>query len=93
MKIEWKLKRELSNEICIGTMEYKSKQCIGTIEISVEDNILFGKIISYRGDKINDLILYQGETQEELEKDFKEAVEDYVEIREMKNSKKCCFEV
>ena len=82
MKIRWKMLGTLNDEDCIGTMEWESKQCIGTVENSVEDNILFGKIISYKGKQINDLILYQGETQKELEEDFKEAVEDYIEIVE-----------
>ena len=82
MKIKWKMLDILDNEDCIGTMEWESKQCIGTIEESIGGDMLFGKVISYRGDKINDLILYQGETQEELEEDFKEAVEFYIEIVE-----------
>ena len=45
----------------------------GSIEVSVEDKCLFGQV-----EFINDLVSYEGNTIEELEASFKEAVEDYL---------------
>jgi predicted HicB family RNase H-like nuclease len=45
----------------------------GSIEYSKEDEVLFGKV---KG--IQALISYEGKTGRELEKDFKEAIEDYL---------------
>jgi len=46
----------------------------GSIEYSREDNLFFGKVIGIRS-----LISYEGKTGEELEKDFQEAVNSYLE--------------
>jgi predicted HicB family RNase H-like nuclease len=46
---------------------------IGSVEISIEDKCLYGKI-----EFINDLVTYQGQTVDELENAFKESVDDYL---------------
>ena len=45
----------------------------GSIEVSTEDNCLFGKLQFIRA-----LVNYEGETVSELEKAFQEAVDDYL---------------
>lgn len=52
-------------------LEYKGYT--GSIEFSREDGLLCGKVLGIRG-----LISYEGRTGEELEKDFKEAVDEYL---------------
>ena len=52
-------------------LEHRGYQ--GTIEYSVEDNILFGKVVGIRG-----LISYEGETLAGLKADFVEAIDDYL---------------
>jgi predicted HicB family RNase H-like nuclease len=46
----------------------------GSIEVSTEDNCLFGKLQFIRS-----LVNYEGQTVAELEKAFQEAVDDYLE--------------
>lgn len=46
---------------------------IGSIEISLEDNVLFGSLLY-----INDLITYEGKDIQELRQAFEEAVDDYI---------------
>ncbi|NVZ24859.1 type II toxin-antitoxin system HicB family antitoxin [Pseudomonas gingeri NCPPB 3146 = LMG 5327] len=53
-------------------MHYKGYY--GSIEASVEDNCLFGKLQFIRA-----LVSYEGQTVAELETAFKEAVEDYLD--------------
>ncbi len=53
-------------------LKYKGYE--GSIEFDTDDEILFGKILF-----INDLVLYEGNTIAELKKDFKLAVDDYIE--------------
>lgn len=48
---------------------------IGSVDFSLEDQILFGSLLH-----INDLVTYEGETIQELEKAFQEAVEEYIEL-------------
>ncbi len=55
----------------------KYKEYLGSINYSKEETLFFGKI---RG--INDLVTYEGESKEELEMAFKEAVEDYLKSME-----------
>jgi len=50
---------------------YKDYQ--GSVKVSVEDNCLHGKI-----EFITDLVTYEAETVEKLEKEFKIAVDDYI---------------
>jgi len=52
-------------------LEYKGYT--GSIEYSKEDDLLFGKVLGIQG-----LISYEGKTGKELEKDFKEAINDYL---------------
>lgn len=55
------------------TLTYKGY--IGSIEISDEDNCLFGKVLDLPKDT---MISYEGETVSELKEDFKGAVDDYM---------------
>jgi len=52
----------------------KHKDFIGSVDFSIEDGILFGKLLF-----INDLITYEAETLTGLKAEFKAAVEDYIE--------------
>jgi predicted HicB family RNase H-like nuclease len=52
-------------------MEYKG--FYGSVEASIEDGCLFGKL-----EFIDPLVNYEGETVSELEAAFREAVEDYL---------------
>lgn len=53
-------------------LEYKAYK--GTVEYSKADNCLFGKVIGLG----NALITYQGDTIDELRKDFEDGVESYI---------------
>lgn len=53
-------------------LEYKGYK--GTIEYSKEDDLLFGKVFGIRG-----LISYEGKTGNELEKDFQDAIDNYLD--------------
>ena len=50
---------------------------VGSIEYSKEDGLFFGKVQDIRS-----LVSYEGQTIEELEKDFREAVDDFLEMCE-----------
>lgn len=52
----------------------KHKAYLGSVEFSAEDGILHGKIIG-----INDLVTFEADSVNELQKVFNEAVEDYLE--------------
>lgn len=54
-------------------MNYKGY--IGSIEVSEEDNCLFGKVLALPHDT---MITYEGETVAELRADFHGAVDDYL---------------
>ncbi|HBG79736.1 type II toxin-antitoxin system HicB family antitoxin [Petrimonas sulfuriphila] len=56
----------------MGQLKYKGY--VGSVEYSEEDNCLYGKVFGMH----NDLISYEGETVEELKKDFEGAIEDYL---------------
>ena len=56
-----------------NTMEYKGY--IGSVEFSEADQILFGKVQG-----IHSLISYEGTTVSELIKDFRGAVDDYLDL-------------
>ncbi len=47
----------------------------GTVEYSEVDDCLFGKVVGIRS-----LILYEGNSLDELKKDFYEAVDDYLDL-------------
>lgn len=54
-------------------LEYKGYK--GSVEYSKEDNCLFGKVQGMS----KDLIIYEGQTLEELRKDFEAGVDSYLE--------------
>lgn len=54
-------------------LEYKGYK--GSVEYSKEDNCLFGKVQGMS----KALILYEGQTLDELRKDFKEGIDSYIE--------------
>ncbi|HED4459935.1 type II toxin-antitoxin system HicB family antitoxin [Pasteurella multocida] len=56
-----------------NVLEYK--EFIGSVDFSLEDNILFGTILY-----INGLITYEANTLEELKIEFEAAVDDYIEF-------------
>lgn len=56
-------------------MTYKGY--IGNIEVSEEDNCLFGKVLDLPD---NTLISYEGETVAELREDFHTSVDDYLAL-------------
>lgn len=47
----------------------------GTVEVSIEDDVLHGKILH-----INDLVTYEADTPADLKAEFIAAVEDYLEF-------------
>lgn len=55
------------------TLGYKGY--VGSIEVSDEDNCLFGKVLDLPKDT---MISYEGETVAELKEDFKGAVDDCI---------------
>lgn len=57
----------------MNTMSYKGY--VGSIEVSEEDNCLFGKVLALPRDT---MITYEGETVSELREDFHGAVDDYI---------------
>lgn len=57
----------------MNTMKYKGY--VGSIEVSEEDNCLYGKVLALPHDT---MITYQGETVTELREDFHGAVDDYL---------------
>ncbi len=58
----------------MSTNVLKYKDFIGSIEVSTEDKCLFGKLLY-----VNDLVTYEAKTISALEKEFKKAVNDYLE--------------
>lgn len=52
----------------------KYQDYISTVEYSTEDRIFHGKV-----EMINDLVTFEAENSKDLEKNFQEAVEDYLE--------------
>ncbi len=51
------------------------KDYIGSVELSPEDGILYGKVLGIRA-----LISYEGTTVSELISDFQGAIDDYLEM-------------
>ena len=47
----------------------------GTVDYSLEDDILYGKIMD-----VNSSISYEGNTLDELKQDFKNAIDDYLNM-------------
>ncbi len=58
-----------------NTMEFKGYR--GTVVYEPDDEMYHGRLAG-----ISDTITYEGNTAEELETDFREAVEDYLETCE-----------
>ena len=52
----------------------------GTVEYSREDNCLFGKVVG-----IKSLLSYEGDSVHELEKDFQNVIDEYLEDCNEKN--------
>ena len=52
----------------------KYKNYLGSVEYNLTEKYLYGKILF-----IDDLIMYEGNTLEELENSFKEMVDEYLE--------------
>ncbi len=50
------------------------KEYIGTVDFCAEDDVFYGKVHG-----INDLITFEGTSVKELKKNFKEAIDDYLE--------------
>lgn len=57
----------------MNTLSYKGYT--GSVEISEEDNCFFGKVLFIRS-----LISYEGQTIAEIKADFKDAVDDYLNL-------------
>lgn len=60
-------------------LEYKIFK--GTIEYSKEDGCFFGKVLGLQ----KDCITYEGQDLKELQKDFEEAIEDYMILKAINN--------
>jgi predicted RNase H-like HicB family nuclease len=56
----------------IKTIEHRG--FTGTVEYSKESKCFYGKVL-----EIDDLVMYEGQTIEELEHDFKETINEYIE--------------
>ncbi|KJH84058.1 HicB [Pseudomonas fluorescens] len=61
-------------------LQYKGY--VGSIEASIEDKCLFGKLLFIRA-----LVSYEGQTVAELEAAFREAVDDYLQTCEQLGQK------
>ena len=57
----------------MNNLEYKGYY--GSIEYSKEDKCLYGKVLGMTKDSI----IYEGNTVEELENDFRDAIESYLD--------------
>lgn len=58
------------------------KNYSGTVEYSKEDNCLFGKVVG-----IKSLLSYEGDSIGELESDFKNVIDEYLEDCKERNTK------
>ena len=54
---------------------------VGSIEYSSEDNLHHGKLLN-----IDDLVTYEADNVIDLEKQYRKAVDDYIEIKEVIDS-------
>ena len=72
----------------------KYRNFIGSVEYSETDKILFGKVQGIRG-----LISYEGQNIDELEQDFRDGIDEYLEackekylyMNELELIDNCCF--
>ena len=53
-------------------IQYKNH--LGTVELSKGDGVFYGKVLN-----VGALVSYEGATVDELEKDFHEAVDEYIQ--------------
>lgn len=53
--------------------ELSCKGYYGSVEYSLEDDVLYGKVIGIKG-----LLSYEGQTLDELKKDFQGVVDEYL---------------
>ena len=60
--------------------DLKYKNFIGSVEYSETDKILFGKVQGIRG-----LISYEGQNIDELEQDFRDGIDEYLEAYKENN--------
>lgn len=58
----------------------KYKDFIGTVNFSAEDGVFYGKI-----EGIKSMVSFEGETVQDLEQDFKDAVNQYIDYCERHN--------
>lgn len=58
-----------------GSNHMKCGDYVGTVEFDFDNKRLFGRVVG-----ISDKILYEGATLGELENDFKESIDDYIEF-------------
>lgn len=56
-----------------NTLTYKGYT--GTVEVSEEDDCLFGKVLF-----IKSLLTYEGQSLDEIKADFRDAIDDYLEL-------------
>lgn len=56
-------------------MRLEYKNYIGSVEFSSEDNCYYGKLLG-----IKDLVTYEAPTKIELQKEFQDAVDDYLDF-------------
>ena len=61
----------------------KYRNFIGSVEYSETDKILFGKVQGIRG-----LISYEGQNIDEIEQDFRDGIDEYLEIYKKENLEK-----
>lgn len=54
------------------------KGYIGTVEVSIEDNLIHGKVYG-----INDLVTFESESMSDLKEEFQKAVDDYLNVCEL----------
>ena len=66
-----------------NVLEYKG--FIGSIEIDMQEDILYGRVQNPKN--ANDLVSYEGETLKELKEDFRGAVDDYIDSFENEEPK------
>ena len=57
-------------------LQYKGYR--GSVEYSPEDHVLYGKVLGVRG-----LFSYEGKTREDLEADFRQAVDAMINLEAM----------
>ena len=60
--------------------DLKYRNFIGSVEYSETDKILFGKVQGIRG-----LISYEGQNIDELEQDFRDGIDEYLEAYKENN--------